>query len=545
MEQLTHRQRLLRTLRFQPVDRVPDFEFGAWPHTLRRWIQEGMQIQRVAYDGPLEEYFGTDDTEFGPGLGIHVVALPDFEEAVLEEHGRYQILLDSTGAICEQIKPQPGEYGGSMPRFLRYAIETRADWERLRDERLDPDRPDRIPAHIDALARRLRQADYPITVFMGGLYCYIRNWMGVERLSLAIYDDRPWIEEMMEHLTRLTLTVLGKLAGKGLHIDQGTWWEDMCYNHGALISPRLFADMMLPRYRRITEFMRREFDTEFHMVDCDGNIHELVPLWLEAGINVMFPNEAAHTDPYRIDRELGRRIPSRGSFDKLALIAGPAAIDAEFARLRPLLDRGGFIPHTDHRVPPDVSFANYLYYRRRKCEFIGKPWREPGIQHRPGHLTGWRLLGPLDTQSNPDESTLRSWDAQNDSMPTGPGGSGVRWQSFQSAALSGYVDLASLWHGTQDGVAYAACSLHSPAARDGWLEMGSDGAMQVWLNGEEVWSKEARREAQPCQDLAPVHLRPGHNTILLKVGQGTEKWGFFFRVTDEQGQIWPELQAQI
>ncbi|HID55049.1 TPA: hypothetical protein EYP37_00855 [Candidatus Poribacteria bacterium] len=191
-------------------------------------------------------------------------------------------------------------------------------------------------------------------------------------MSVTFYDDPEWIEEMMDHLVNLTLTMFENLAGK-CKIDLGTWWEDMCFNKGPLISPEMFSRYMVPRYKKITEFLRRECGCQFHMVDCDGNIHQLVPLWLEAGINVMFPLEVAHNDGYEIKRRFGSKVAIRGYFDKRALIAGGEAIDREFERLEPLLKGGGFIPHTDHLVPPDVSWENYLYYRRRKCQFIGKP----------------------------------------------------------------------------------------------------------------------------------------------------------------------------
>jgi len=126
---------------------------------------------------------------------------------------------------------------------------------------------------------------------------------------------------MMEHLTCLTLKLLENIAGK-CKIDQSVWWEDMCYNHGPLISPKLFAKLMVPRYKRITDFLRNECGCEFNMLDCDGNIHELVSLWLEGGINVMFPVEAAHTDAYKISDQFGKKAPIRGFFDKRALIAG-------------------------------------------------------------------------------------------------------------------------------------------------------------------------------------------------------------------------------
>ena len=86
----------------------------------------------------------------------------------------------------------------------------------------------------------------------------------------------------------------------------------------------------------------------------------------------MMPVEAAHTDAYRLSDTWGKRLRLRGYFDKRALIAGKGAIDKEFERLAPLYKRGGFIPHIDHHVPSDVSLENYCYYRRKKCQFIGK-----------------------------------------------------------------------------------------------------------------------------------------------------------------------------
>ena len=504
----THRERLLRTLRFQPVDRVPDLEFAAWVQTIERWRQEGMAVYATTAWGPIRDYFGTDDDEYGPGLPIKVGLEPRFERTILENRGTHHIIQDEDGAISEQLKP---ELGASIPRYLRYAIESRADWERMRDERLDPNHPGRIPRYLDALVRRL--------------------------------DHR---EEMMEHLTQLTLTVLGKLAGKGLEIDRGDWWEDMCYNHGPLISPRLFAELMVPRYKRITDYLRREFGTEFNQLDCDGNIHELVPLWLEGGINVMFPIEVAHTDAYRISDQFGQRVALRGAFDKRALIAGPQAIDAEFERLHPLLERGGLIPHTDHLVPPDVSLENYLHYRRRKCEFIGKPWREPGLRHRPGHITAWRLLGPFDNQGNRGFHTALppELEPQAEGPFQGKDGRQLTWQPHRGQAPSGYVDLAATVSPEPWVTAYAACALYSPNERDAWLELGSDDGLKVWLNGEEVWCNDVYRVAMPGQDLVPVRLRQGRNQVLLKIGQAEGGWGFYCRVTDEGGKAMGDVEVR-
>jgi hypothetical protein len=351
---------------------------------------------------------------------------------------------------------------------------------------------------------------------------------------------------MMEHITRLRLSVLEQIAGRGIEVDCGGWWEDMCYNHGSLLSTRMFRELMVPRYKRITDFTRREFGTQFHELDCDGNIHQLVEPWLKGGINVMFPVEVAHTDPFRIAREFGTHVAQRGAFDKRALIAGPAAIDAEFERLQPLLERGGLVPHTDHLVPPDVSFENYLTYRRKKCAWIGKEWREPGLRHEPGHLTHWQLLGPFDNANNSGFHTPLGPELGGE-VPgafVGKGGRELSWRTWQGDPATGYVDLAAAVSREPWVVAYAACTLRSPGERDGWLELGSDDGLRAWWNGEEIWTKDAYRAAAPAQDLVPVHVREGENQVLLKVGQAEGDWGFYFRLTDDQGHCWSDIQVR-
>lgn len=543
---LNHRERLLRTLRNQPVDRLPDYEFGAWTQTNQRWSQEGLDLAackglcRTFYYS--DRFLGTDDDEYGPTLNLKVGMLPTFDEQVLEDRGQSEIIQDADGAIAEQLKAQ---FGASIPRYIRYAIQNRADWEKIRAERLDPAHPERIPVEIETLARRLRQDDYPVIVRLGSLYGWIRNWVGVENLSLMLYDDRPLVEEMMEHLTQLTLQVLEKVAGYGLVIDRCDWWEDMCYNAGPLLSPRLFQELMVPRYQRITTFLRREFQTEFNQVDCDGNIHALVSRWLESGINMMWPLEVAATDVYAIYNKFGAQVKLRGGYDKRALAAGPAAIDAEFERLRPLIEKKALIVHPDHLVPPDVSFENYLYYRRRKLEMIGKPWREPGIRPREGAIQTWRLLGPFDNANNQGFHTALLPESGHPGPFFGKAEQPLTWKPYYGQLASGYVDLKALVSPEPWVVAYAACEIYSPVERASLLEVGSDDGIQIWINGERICKRDVYRLAVPMQDILPVQLKQGWNSVFCKIGQARGEWGFHFRLTDETGQSWKDIEVKI
>ncbi len=118
-------------------------------------------------------------------------------------------------------------------------------------------------------------------------------------------------------------------------------------------------------------------------VDCDGKIDALLPLWLETGVNCMFPIEVGTwgADPVKLRREYGRDLRMLGGFDKHILAQGKDEIVREVERLAPLVEDGGFIPFCDHRVPPDVPLANYRCY----VEAARQVWGQ-GLNLKP---LGW------------------------------------------------------------------------------------------------------------------------------------------------------------
>jgi len=150
---VTDRERLLATLRYQPVDRVPDYEFGAWEQTIDRWHSEGLPEHLTDYWGAIPEYFRTDDFGHELNIRINIGLCPAYEYVVLEEKGDHIVVQDEEGVIAEMLRP---ELGASIPRYLRHSLETRADWEAIRDERLNPAAPERIPNDLDARCRVLQ-----------------------------------------------------------------------------------------------------------------------------------------------------------------------------------------------------------------------------------------------------------------------------------------------------------------------------------------------------------------------------------------------------
>jgi uroporphyrinogen-III decarboxylase len=192
---------------------------------------------------------------------------------------------------------------------------------------------------------------------------------GVERLCMLFYDDIAFVEEMMDATADFLIAMMGQILDH-TDVDVFGFWEDMAYKAGPLISPAMVRRYMLPRYRRVAEFVRSR-GVPFISLDSDGDISSLIPIWLDAGINVLYPFEAqCGMDVVEVRRQYGRDLRLWAGVDKRALAWGPAAIDRELERVRPLIEEGGYVPAPDHGLPPDVPFANYCYYMRRLREIM-------------------------------------------------------------------------------------------------------------------------------------------------------------------------------
>ena len=366
--------RYYRTFTYQSVDRLPDIEFGYWPQTIRRWLREGMKIELTAEErnqmflGKLDDFLGFDKLPHD-GMGINMDLNPCFEEKVIEKREHSVVSLDSTGCLAERFLNNVEE--SSIPHFIKFAVETPDDWARLKD-RLRINDPVRNikPETIDCLRSSAAEGRM-ISCRCPGPYGWLRGYMGFENLSIAFYEYPEMIHDMVDHITEMSLYQLRQLPAD-VPIDHSTWWEDMAGRNGPFVGPRMFRDFLQPCYHAIGLELRKH-GCGIGRVDCDGNPHDIVANWIEEGVNIMFPLEvAAGVDPFAWRREFGMEMRMRGAIAKAPLVEGGRAIDRELDRIKPLMEQGGFIPHLDHLVPPDISYRNYQEYLEKKRKLIGK-----------------------------------------------------------------------------------------------------------------------------------------------------------------------------
>ena len=365
---MNHRQRFLATMHYQPRDRGIISDFGFWDETLILWRDQGLPHDVNASNS--DEYFaidyGLDRVEAASGVNVGLD--PPFIERVVEDRGEHEVFQQSNGVRVLRRK-----FMGSIPKHLGHLLEDRDSWQKYYKPRLDPSSAGRYPADMEARQQTWCDDERSQVIALpgGSLYGWLRDWMGMENLSLVVYDDPAWFEEMVTTIADCIIGTLTRVLETGGHFDVCAMWEDMCYKAGPLLSPRHFKQYLSPHYRRIADLLHK-YAVDVIWVDCDGKIDALLPFWLEAGINCMFPVEVGTwgADPLQYRRQYGKELLMIGGFDKRILARSKDDIAREVSRLAPLVAEGGYIGLCDHRVPPDVSLENYRFY----LETVNKIW---------------------------------------------------------------------------------------------------------------------------------------------------------------------------
>ena len=354
---MTLRERFLRTMHYQHVDHVPNYEFGYWARTLEEWYAQGLP-KTVVNERTAYEYFGIEGYHMAP---INVGMRGVMPWTLLEEKAGKRIYRDEMGVTAE-INLEGNQ---SIPHFLDYPIKDRETWQPYR--RALEDMSGRYPDNWDELARKYEQRDYPLGIGIGSMIGTARNLIGFENIALMVYEDPLLLEEIVETFCVCVIET-ARRALRDVRFDFGAGWEDICFNSGPIVGVDFYKRVITPRYRRIADLMNLH-GIDLLQTDCDGNIMPIIPCFLDGGINTMFPVEVhGGSDPVAMRKAHGKQLRLWGGVDKMIFLKDKKAIDAEIERLRPTFEEGGFIPTVDHRVQSDAKLDLYKHYLDRKRE---------------------------------------------------------------------------------------------------------------------------------------------------------------------------------
>jgi len=342
MAEFTSRERVLTAIRHQEADRVAIHD-SPWGMTEARWHREGIPEGVSSAD-----YFGF---EFRGMWGDNSLQLPT---QVVEETDEYVIRTTGDGNTWKSWKTHE-----STPELIDFSITTRALWEEHKprmaynDERVDWN--GLKAAYDDAQAKSLF-----FFIGFGPGFTKMCNMVGPDRLLMAMVEDPGWVADMFLTDAQLCVAVAEEMMGRGFVPDAGWIFDDLGYKHRSFFSPSMYREMLQPAHKLMADcFKSHGLPMILHT--C-GYTMELMPALLETGFDVIQPLEVkAGNDLVQLKKDYGDRVTFMGSIDVRAMAhEDPALIEQEISSKIPVAKKGGgYIYHSDHSVPDNVSFAQF------------------------------------------------------------------------------------------------------------------------------------------------------------------------------------------
>jgi len=417
---MTQRERYRRIIHGEDVDRLPYMFGGPRASTFAAWLRQGLSEEQRRGWGA---FTGAEGFR-GVGkfyTGVH----PLFEEKLIKEEGNVRTWVDGWGATRQDAIEQPTA-GFATRRWLDFAVKDWDDWKRVK-ERLDPHSPERtrpvpaeeIPESLgpDGYGRHpaggaywgdnieaCNNSDVPVRLGIVGIYWGIRDFTGMEGLSVLFYDKPDLVHDMFEHWMHLLMELLDEPL-RHIKVDELIMNEDMAFKGQSMMSPPLMEEFLYPRYIKLYEFFK-ERGVEAVVMDSDGFNYQILDVMYPDTLDGIQPIEiAAGNDP----EEMLRRWPGlfiHGGVDKRELAKSRERLRAEVAtRYRSAWERGRYIPHCDHGVPPDIPLRNFLYNVELARGFCN---REDLERYEPPCELE-KELGPIEEMFDPQGAIARAY----------------------------------------------------------------------------------------------------------------------------------------
>lgn len=373
MQPMTGRERVIGAIRRTPIDRVPRYD-AFWEDAIERFEREGLvlpETKKIMVDGeeksigrPVDFAFDFDLVQLFMDISMR------FPSSVLEDDGEKIIVADRCGYTAQKFKGR-----ASSMHFISHMIEDEDDWEEHKG-RFAFDADD--TARVDCETYYLHTKEYPswegfrtifeeyrklekfIAVFVYGPFEETWRHHGYENSLMDLVAEPELIMDMFEKATDLMIATVRHMIDMGCKPDAIWIAEDMGGTHTTLFSRDTYRECLMPYHKKLAEFLHAN-DIFFFMHSC-GCIEPFMEDIIEAGVDVIQALQAnTGMSVVGLKPKYGDRITFFGNIAEEAFKNGPEAIESELREKIPVaMKGGGYIYHSDHSIPSEVSLETYL-----------------------------------------------------------------------------------------------------------------------------------------------------------------------------------------
>lgn len=301
-----------------------------------------------------------------PGhVPVHTGWLGGDEPIILEETEDFVIGRDAMGRRVRLSKK-----AATLPLPMDWPVKDMDDWRKVKHHYAFSEA--RFGEGWEAVARQHLVEGRAVTVSIPGGYDEPRQLMGDEGLCMAYYDQPELVHDILDTIGETAFRVLERVSA-AVQVDELHVHEDMAGKSGPLAGPRQVREFIAPYYRRIWDMLRSR-GARLFIQDSDGDMNSVIPAFLDAGLNCMYPMEpAANMDIVALRARYGTRLAFVGGIDKHVLRQGREAIVAELEyKIPPMVRTGGCILGLDHRIPNGTPLEAYRFYIQKAWEIMDR-----------------------------------------------------------------------------------------------------------------------------------------------------------------------------
>ena len=341
-------QRLLAAFKRKKVDRVPNFEV----------LIEDQHVAKLLGRpaGNTLSYGGDPAKGVSEGEGARPMMAQDYID-VCKIIGQDSMIVEAIWTPFKRRMPD-GSVGGLI---ADRSIKSRADFDR---HVILPDDAD-IEAKM-VFVREYRQAldksgtKIGFCILFGAFFQTLYEFViGLEDTMKLVYEDRDFID----HVLDISATWCSKLCAAAIKNGVDFVWtaDDVAFKTGLFLPPQVMRELWLPKLQKIhAPALAAGKPIMFH---SDGNVDELIPMLIEAGVDCLNPMDPYGVDYRQLKHKFGDRLCLSGNIDiEFPLAHGtPAQVDADVkAHMEALKPGGGYVCGSSHSIVNYMPYENFV-----------------------------------------------------------------------------------------------------------------------------------------------------------------------------------------
>lgn len=354
---MTSRERVLRTLNHQEVDKVP-VDFGGTVVTCTDYYAH--KKLRAYYnledeEDPIIDYsmgtvepcealkvkFESDFRRVGLNVGV-----PDIVDGIYEN-----------GFGNRLKRAEPHLYFDTIYHPLADAELADLDHMKL------PDPDDRsLYTGLKDRARDLYEnSTYAIVADFGvpGFYETSQKLRGYENISCDLLIDQEFVRALYDRLFELQKRYFKNYLDQvGKYVQVIGYADDLGMQDRPQMSPEIYREVVKPYHKKIFRFIHEQADVKILLHSC-GDIFPLIDDLIDAGVDILNPVQvrAREMEPEALKRSFGDRVCFWGGIDEQYILpfGTEEEIEAEVERMIRIMGQGGgYVLGPGHNIQEDT-----------------------------------------------------------------------------------------------------------------------------------------------------------------------------------------------